>query len=73
MTTKRLVITIPKRQHRFVIGPKGSNLNSVFENTGCIVDVPQADDPCDQILILGPEKTLTLALKEILENVTIIN
>ena len=68
-TTKSLSVTVPKKQHKLIIGPKGLNANAVFEKYACMVQIPHVTEDSDQISILGPEKMLKTALAEILENV----
>ncbi len=67
--SRTLVLPISKKQHRFIIGPKGANLNDIFEKTGCVVDMPAQNDPSDIVTILGSEKTIGTALNLILEKV----
>ena len=66
-STKTLSISIPKKQHKLIIGPKGRNANAIFENTGCVVEIPTASEKSDQVVILGAENNLKTALAEVLE------
>ena len=41
------------RSHRFIIGPKGSQINSIRRETGCQIDVPNSQTKGDPITIRG--------------------
>lgn len=64
-------IKVPKKQHRLIIGPKGSVLNEIMQKSGCIVDVPLANDENEEVVIRGPENMLTFALQLTLEKVSL--
>ncbi|KAJ3014994.1 hypothetical protein HKX48_004838 [Thoreauomyces humboldtii] len=66
-TTKTLQIPVNKRQHRFIIGPKGATLLSILEQTGCHVELPPTADPSDLIVIRGPDNMLSAALQLVIE------
>jgi rRNA processing protein Krr1/Pno1 len=58
---------VPKAIHRFVIGPKGSTLHEMEAETNCIIHVPLADSPSDQVTVFGSEATLFRGLSMVLE------
>lgn len=60
---KTLSISIKKRQHRFLIGPKGQNLAEILRETGCCVEVPSQQSSDDSVTIRGPEASLVLGLQ----------
>ncbi|KAJ3313676.1 hypothetical protein HDV04_001686 [Boothiomyces sp. JEL0838] len=66
-TTKTLNIAIPKKQHRFIIGPKGSGLQEIMQKSGCVVEVPSINNPVDDVLVRGPQGSLSAALALVLE------
>ncbi|KAI8825218.1 uncharacterized protein EV422DRAFT_250904 [Fimicolochytrium jonesii] len=66
-TTRTLQIPVKKRQHRFIIGPKGVTLQEIFEKTGCHVDLPLTADPSDIVTIRGPDEMLSTALQLVIE------
>ncbi|KAI8905129.1 hypothetical protein EDD86DRAFT_249336 [Gorgonomyces haynaldii] len=66
-SNKTVLLTVPKRQHAFVVGPKSSGLSDVFQKTGCLVLVPLQTDQSDTITVVGPEKKVTLAMQLVLE------
>lgn len=65
--TDKLVFTCNKKQHRFIVGPKGKNLQKILQETGCSVELPLPKEKNDQIIIRGPPEKLPLALKLITE------
>lgn len=56
---RELKISIPKRQHRFLVGAAA---DQILEETGCIVELPPVEDPSDQCAIRGPQPGLVPAL-----------
>ncbi|KAJ2872646.1 hypothetical protein FB639_004319, partial [Coemansia asiatica] len=55
-------VSIPKRQHRFIIGDGGQTIRDIVEATGCSVVVPAPRNPSDQVTVRGPESSLVQAL-----------
>ncbi|KAJ3162355.1 hypothetical protein HDU86_004835 [Geranomyces michiganensis] len=66
-TTRTLQIPVKKRQHRFIIGPKGATLHEILEKTGCHVELPPASDSSDSVTIRGPDNMLSSALQLVIE------
>ncbi|KAJ3293447.1 hypothetical protein HDU79_000324 [Rhizoclosmatium sp. JEL0117] len=66
-TTRTLSFPIKKRQHRFIIGAKGKNLQEILEATGCSVELPAASDPSDVVTVRGPDTMLSVALQSVLQ------
>ncbi|KAJ3180003.1 hypothetical protein HDU87_002226 [Geranomyces variabilis] len=66
-TTRTLQIPVKKRQHRFIIGPKGAALQEILEKTGCHVELPPASDASDSVTIRGPDNMLSNALQLVIE------
>ena len=44
---------VPKDKHKWVIGPKGANLSSIFQKTGVMVSMPAMDDESHVITLRG--------------------
>lgn len=65
--TQTLSLSVKKRQHRFIIGPKGTALHEILKETGCSVELPAAADPSDQITVRGPSAKLSLALQMVFQ------
>jgi rRNA processing protein Krr1/Pno1 len=60
-------VEIPKSQHRYVIGPKGSCIQEIFRVHDVIVEVPPPDSPesCMSITLRGEPAHLGPALNEV--------
>merc|ERR1712048_1049329 len=56
------VITVDKKQHKFVIGPRGKNIQDVLEKTGVSVEVPAQDDPSNSITLRGENSEMGAAI-----------
>lgn len=63
-TYRTLQISIPKRQHRFLVGDNAAN---ILGSTGCIIELAPIDDPSDSVTIRGPPTQLPLALTAAME------
>ncbi len=61
---RELKISIPKRQHRFLVGAAADD---ILEQTGCIVELPPVDDASDQCVIRGPQPALIPALSLVMD------
>ncbi|KAJ3186815.1 hypothetical protein HK101_009570 [Irineochytrium annulatum] len=66
-TTRTLSFPVKKRQHRFIIGPKGSTLQEILQQTGCSVELPLASDPSENVTVRGPDTNLSAALQAVLQ------
>ncbi|KAJ2058943.1 hypothetical protein GGI17_004727 [Coemansia sp. S146] len=62
-----LCVAVAKRQHRFVVGDKGSGLRDIALATGCSVAVPPPRAASDQIAVRGPPAELPRAVQMVLE------
>ncbi|TPX33201.1 hypothetical protein SmJEL517_g03857 [Synchytrium microbalum] len=58
-------LQVSKKQHRFVIGQRGSGLQEIFKETGCAVDVPPASDPSEMIAVRGAEDRIGKAIQAV--------
>lgn len=61
---RTLAISIPKRQHRFLVGDAA---NDILASTSCSVEPAAIDDPSDSVTIRGPQTQLPLALTAAME------
>ncbi|RXK40531.1 hypothetical protein M231_02183 [Tremella mesenterica] len=66
---RELKISIPKRQHRFLVGTSAVD---ILDQTGCIVDLPPVEDPSDQCVIRGPQSSLIPALTLVMDKANAI-
>ncbi|KAI8866196.1 hypothetical protein GQ42DRAFT_165657 [Ramicandelaber brevisporus] len=62
-TCKTIMIVVPKRQHRFLVGPNGSGLKDILERTNCSVEVPPASSTSEEVVIRGPEASFIDAIR----------
>jgi rRNA processing protein Krr1/Pno1 len=62
-----LTFPVPKHQHRYVIGVKGSGLREILEQTGVSVEVPPAESQTEEIVLRGPQEELGHALSLMVE------
>ena len=61
---------VPKSLHRFLIGPKGSILHQLEDETGCGIAVPSANETENQqVTIYGPEDKLLKGLASLMEKI----
>lgn len=61
---RELKISIPKRQHRFLVGAAADD---ILSQTSCIVELPPVEDPSDQCVIRGPQASLIPALTLVMD------
>lgn len=66
---RELKISIPKRQHRFLVG---SAADDILNETGCIVELTPVEDPSDQCVIRGPQASLIPALTLVMDKANAI-
>jgi len=59
---KSVNITIDKKQHKFVIGPKGRNIQDVMEKCNVSVEVPGQDDNSNVITLRGEQQDMGAAI-----------
>merc|ERR1711972_567795 len=60
-------VEVKKSQHKYVIGPKGSQINEILSATGVFVEMPSSDSPSETITLRGPQDKLGLALTKVYE------
>lgn len=51
-------VEVPKSQHKYVIGPRGSTIAEILQVTGVSVEMPAADSPTGTITLRGPQEKL---------------
>jgi hypothetical protein len=64
---RTLTVAVKKRQHKFLIGPKGQVLQEIFEQTGCSIELPPYNSPEENIILRGPQEKLVPGLQVVLE------
>jgi polyribonucleotide nucleotidyltransferase len=55
-------VEVRKSQHKYVIGPRGSNLSEILAETGVSVEVPPLDSGSETITLRGEQDKLGPAL-----------
>jgi len=60
-------VEVKKTQHKYVIGPKGSQINEILSETGVFVEMPSSESPSETITLRGPQDKLGLALTKVYE------
>lgn len=55
-------VEVPKSQHKYVIGPKGSTIAEILQKTGVSVEMPSSESNAGTITLRGPHDKLGLAL-----------
>ncbi|KAL0134248.1 hypothetical protein PUN28_001207 [Cardiocondyla obscurior] len=60
-------VEVPKSQHKYVIGPRGSTLAEILQTTGVSVEMPAPDSATGTITLRGPQEKLGQALNKVYE------
>jgi len=60
-------VEVPKSQHKYVIGPRGSTIAEILQTTGVSVEMPPNDSTTGTITLRGPHDKLGLALSMVYE------
>lgn len=69
-SSKTLSFSIPKRQHRFLVGYAA---DEILQQTNCIVELPPVEDPSDACIIRGPKDDLVQALTLVMEKANAVS
>lgn len=60
-------VEVPKAQHKYVFGSRGSTIQEILRLTGVSVEMPPSDSITDTITLRGPQETLGTALSTVYE------
>lgn len=60
-------VEVPKSQHKYVIGPRGSTIQEILKETNVSVEMPPSDSSTGTITLRGPHDKLGLALNKVYE------
>ncbi|XP_070160748.1 vigilin [Polyergus mexicanus] len=60
-------VEVPKSQHKYVIGPRGSTIAEILQTTGVSVEMPAPDSVTGTITLRGPQEKLGQALNKVYE------
>ncbi|CAJ0645365.1 6371_t:CDS:2 [Entrophospora sp. SA101] len=68
------ISTLPDRKpFKYLIGPKGANLQEILETTGCTLELPPATDQSVKVIIYGPQSQLAGALQTVIKKANSIH
>ncbi|CAB4487493.1 unnamed protein product [Rhizophagus irregularis] len=70
--TTTLDVNIPKPQHKYLIGSKGSNLQEILEKTGCSLELAPLSHPSEKVTIRGIQNQLVVALQIVMDKASSI-
>lgn len=60
-------VEVPKAQHKYVFGQRGSTIQEILQLTGVSVEIPSSDTKSDTITLRGPQDKLGSALSTVYE------
>ncbi|XP_063359455.1 vigilin [Cydia amplana] len=60
-------VEVPKSQHKYVIGARGTTIQEILKETGVSVEMPPPDSPTGTITLHGPHNKIGLALSKVCE------
>ncbi|KYM96071.1 PREDICTED: vigilin [Cyphomyrmex costatus] len=60
-------VEVPKSQHKYVIGPRGTTIAEILQTTGVSVEMPAPDSATGTITLRGPQEKLGQALNKVYE------
>lgn len=66
-TCKTIPLVVPRKQHKYLRGPRGDTLHEILEKANVSVELPAADDASDTIVLRGPSKRLGNAVDLVFE------
>ncbi|CAG8489346.1 12407_t:CDS:10 [Ambispora gerdemannii] len=72
-TTATTKTTVPKRQHKYLIGTKGANLQDILESTECSIELSPPSDPSEEVVIRGPSRNHWKAMQAVSEKANSIH
>lgn len=69
-TCGELTAQVKKSQHKYIIGPKGANLDDIMQRFGVTVELPPPSSDSETITLRGAQPSLVHALTAVYENAT---
>ncbi|KAG7307616.1 hypothetical protein JYU34_007838 [Plutella xylostella] len=60
-------VEVPKSQHKYVIGARGTTIQEILKETGVSVEMPPPDSATGTITLHGPHNKIGLALSKVCE------
>ena len=68
-TCGELPVPIDKAKHKFIRGPRGANVDKIFETTGVHIELPAQDNTSNIVILRGDTSALAGALARVYETV----
>ncbi|KOB67862.1 Vigilin [Operophtera brumata] len=62
-----VMVEVPKSQHKYVIGARGTTIQEILKETGVSVEMPPPDSTTGTITLHGPHNKIGLALSKVCE------
>lgn len=69
LKTTTVSLEVRKCQHKYVIGPRGSNITEILEKTGVSVEMPNLDTVSETITLRGEQHQLGQAITMVYDKV----
>ncbi|XP_077866398.1 vigilin-like, partial [Saccoglossus kowalevskii] len=63
--TTTVSLEVRKSQHKYVIGPRGNNIQEILAKTGVSVELPPTDSPSETITLRGEQDKLGPAITQV--------
>ncbi|XP_070561985.1 vigilin-like [Ptychodera flava] len=63
--TTTVSLEVRKSQHKYVIGPRGNNIQEILATTGVSVELPPSDSPSETITLRGEQDKLGPAITQV--------
>jgi hypothetical protein len=67
LTCGELPVPIDKSKHKFVRGPRGANIENLFQTTGVHIELPPQDSDSNVVILRGETQQLANALARVYE------
>ncbi|GJN91319.1 hypothetical protein Rhopal_004339-T1 [Rhodotorula paludigena] len=64
-TVRPVIFQLPKRQHRFLVG--SAVADQILQQTGCVVEVPPAESPLEDVTVRGPGRETVKAMQLVMD------
>jgi len=65
-TIRPVIFSLPKRQHRFLVG--GAISDQILKETGCAVEVPGVESDSEDVVVRGPGRDTIRAMQLVSQN-----
>lgn len=66
-------VEVPKSQHKYVIGARGTTIQEILKETGVSVEMPPPDSPTGTITLHGPHNKIGMGMYFIIIAILVLN